>query len=60
MEFEENPRRCYLCGRAFMETIKPIPIIAGTCAPGYVCPNCHSKLLSWVEEARKRQEVPHA
>lgn len=45
MRFEQNPKRCYLCCKAFSRAVKPIPVVGGTCAPGYICPTCYSKLL---------------
>ncbi len=45
MKFEQNPKRCYLCCKPFSQAVKPIPVIGGSCAPGYICPTCYSKLL---------------
>ena len=35
MKFEQNPKRCYMCSKAFSQAVKPIPVIGGKCAPGY-------------------------
>lgn len=45
MKFEQNPKRCYLCCKAFSQAVKPIPVIGGKCSPGYICPTCYSKLF---------------
>lgn len=45
MKFEQNPKRCYMCSKAFSQAVKPIPVIGGKCAPGYVCPTCYNKLF---------------
>ncbi len=45
MKFEQNPKRCYLCCKAFSQAVKPIPVIGGKCAPGYVYPTCYNKLF---------------
>lgn len=36
MKFEQNPKRCYMCSKAFSQAIKPIPVIGGKCTPGYI------------------------
>lgn len=45
MKFEQNPKHCYLCCKAFSQAVKPIPVIGGICAPGYICPTCYNKLF---------------
>lgn len=45
MKFEQNPKRCYMCSKAFSQAIKPIPVIGGKCTPGYICPTCYDKLF---------------
>ena len=45
MKFEQNPKRCYLCCKPFSQAVKPISVIGGKCAPGYICPACYAELL---------------
>ena len=45
MKFEENPKRCYMCQTIFSKTVKPIPVIGGSSAAGYVCSTCYVKLF---------------
>lgn len=45
MKFEQNPKRCYMCSKAFSQAVKPSPVISGKCTPGYICPTCYSKLF---------------
>lgn len=45
MKFEENPKRCYMCQTIFSNTVKPIPVIGGSSAAGYICPTCYVKLF---------------
>lgn len=45
MKFEENPKRCYMCQTNFSKTVKPIPVIGGSNAAGYVCSTCYVKLF---------------
>ena len=45
MKFEKNPKRCYMCQTIFSNTVKPIPVIGGSSAAGYVCSTCYVKLF---------------
>lgn len=53
MKFENNPKRCNLCCKAFSQSVKPIPVIAGSGVSGYVCPACYDVLF----KKRKLQEA---
>lgn len=45
MKFESSPKRCYMCSKPFSQTNKPIPIIGGKCAPGWICLDCYTKIF---------------
>lgn len=55
MQFEQSPKRCYLCCKEFCGAVKPIPVVGGMCAPGYICPACYSKLLERDEQESTRK-----
>lgn len=53
MKFENNPKRCYMCCKAFSQSVKPISVIGGKGTPGYICMDCYKTLF----KKRKSQEV---
>ena len=51
MKWEQKPKHCYMCSKPFSKTLKPIPVIGGKCAPGYICPVCYGNLFKGVKKS---------
>ena len=45
VKFSGKPKRCYMCCGVFAESDKPLAVLGGTTAPGYICPSCYAKLF---------------
>ena len=45
MKFESLPKRCYMCCKPFSQDNKPILVIGGKCAPGYICKTCYTQIF---------------
>lgn len=59
MKFEQNPKRCYMCSKAFSQAIKPIPVIGGKCTPGYIAQLAMINYLGGINKNdEKTRETP--